>query len=142
MKRITLLLFCGLMGIVLAEVAVPRQVSGTPEIPTEKLLAAMRLINTLEYSYRFENGRFAAREEMLTFLRQKGFLSKAPIDLENPQPYALEITTSPDGLHYQITLQRPSVMDDKGTWCKTAAFSDDRGVIFLGLAIDCEAAPK
>ena len=44
--------------------------------------------------------------------------------------------------HYQITLQRPSDMNDKSTWCKTAAFSDEKGVIFLGQAIDCEAAPR
>jgi hypothetical protein len=48
----------------------------------------------------------------------------------------------PDGMHYQITLQRPSDMNDQSTWCRTAAFSDDRGVIFLGQAIDCEAAPR
>jgi len=40
--------------------------------------------------------------------------------------------------HYQITLKRPSDMNDKSTWCKTAAFSDDAGVIFLGAAIDCK----
>jgi len=45
-------------------------------------------------------------------------------------------------MHYQITLQRPSDMNDKATWCKPAAFSDDRGVIFLGKALDCEDAPR
>jgi len=84
----------------------------------------------------------AAREALLAFLEKKGTLSKSSIDLENPAPYALAITTASDGMHYQITLQRPSEMNDKNTWCKTAAFSDDLGVIFLGQAIDCEAAPR
>ena len=79
---------------------------------------------------------------MLAFLRQKGFLSKSPVDLENPSPYELAKTTTLDGMHYQITLQRPSDMNEKSTWCKTAAFSDEKGVIFLGQAIDCEAAPR
>jgi len=33
-------------------------------------------------------------------------------------------------------------MNDKSTWCMTAAFSDEKGVLFLGQAIDCEAAPR
>jgi len=45
-------------------------------------------------------------------------------------------------MHYQIALQRPSNMNDKSTWRKPAAFSDEKGVIFLGQAIDCEAAPR
>jgi hypothetical protein len=89
-----------------------------------------------------ENRRFADRDQMLAFLRQNGPSSKSPIDLENPKPYELSITTTSDGMHYQITLQRPSDMNDKSTWCRTAAFSDDRGVIFLGRAIACEAAPR
>jgi len=82
----------------------------------------------------------AHREEMLAFLRKKGILSQSPIDLESPKPYELAITTSPDGAHYQITLQRPSDMNNKTTWCKTAVFSDDRGVIFLGSALGCEGS--
>jgi len=89
-----------------------------------------------------ENRRFADRDQMLAFLRQNRFLSKPPIDLQNPKPYELSITATSDGMHYQITLQRPSDINDKSTWCRTAAFSDDRGIIFLGQAIDCEAAPR
>lgn len=66
---------------------------------------ALRLLNTQEYVYRQEIGRFASREELLTFLRTKGMLSRSPIDLENPKPYELAITTSQDGMHYQITLK-------------------------------------
>jgi hypothetical protein len=138
MKRNSLALLCGLLGILLTAVATPPQVNGQAEIPTEKLVVVLRLLNTEEYSYRDETGRFATREEMLTFLRKKGCLSLSPIDLENPKPYELAITTSPDGMHYHITLKRSSDMNDKNTWCRTAAFSDDAGVIFLGAAIDCK----
>jgi len=121
--------------------AIPPQDAQT-EIPTAKLVTTLRLLTTEEYQYQNENGRFATLEEMLNFLRKEGCLAKAPIDLENPKPYELTITTSVDGKHYQITLKRPSEMNDESTWCKTAAFSDDRGVIFLGAALDCEAPTR
>jgi hypothetical protein len=140
MTKVSLVLFGYLLGMLVAGVANPRQVNGQAEIPTGKLVNALRLLNTQEYSYQHDNGRFAAREDLLAFLQRKGLLSRSPIDLENPKPYELAVTTSPDGRHYQITLQRLSDMNDKSTWCKTAAFSDDKGVIFLGLPIDCEAA--
>jgi hypothetical protein len=142
MKKTSLMLFVILLGAVLVGESTPRQVSAQPEIPTVKLVNAIRLLNTHEVSYKQENGRYADRDQMLTFLHQKGLLSKSPIDLENPNPYELAITTTSDGTHYQITLQRPSDINDKSTWCKTAAFSDEKGVIFLGQAIDCEAAPR
>ena len=123
-------------------VAIFPQANGQTEIAAEKLVGALRTLNTFEYVYRDENGRFANREELLAILRQKGVLSKAAIDFENPKPYELEITTSRDGEHYQITLKRASDMNDKSTWCKTAAFSDDAGVIFLGAALDCGASAK
>lgn len=135
MKRVLLILFCGVPGIFMTGVAVPSQT----EIPREELVKALRFLNTEEYSYRSENGRFAPREEMVAFLRKKSSSTPSPIDLENPKLYELAITTSPDGMHYQITLRRPMDMDDKNTWCGTAAFSDERGVIFLGVALGCEA---
>jgi hypothetical protein len=140
MKRNVLLLLGSTLGILVMAVASSPHVSGEPEIPSEKLVNTIRLLNTQEYNYRQEAGRFATREELLTFLRKKNLLSKSPIGLESPKPYELAIGTSPDGMHYQITLKRPSDMNDKTTWCKTAAFSDDAGVIFLGAAIDCKTS--
>jgi hypothetical protein len=142
MKKISLMFVCILLGVVLLGEANARQTSGQPEITTGKLVNALRLLNTHEYSYKNENSRFADRDQMLSYLRQKELLSRSQIDLENPKPYELAITVSSDGMHYQIALQRPSDMNDKSTWCKTAAFSDEKGVIFLGQAIDCEAAPR
>jgi hypothetical protein len=142
MKRVALAIFCGLTAICLTVAGSHPQGNGKTEITMEKLVGVIRTLNTAEYSYQYETGRFAHREEMLNFLRTKGDLSRLPIELENPEPYALAITTSTDGLHYQITLQRPSNMNDKTTWCKTALFSDDRGVIFLGSALGCQATAR
>lgn len=123
--------------------AVPAIVRGQTEISSEELVNALRVLNTSEYAYQQKNGRFAPRDEILSFLQQReGGTYRAPIDLENPKPYELTVTTTPDGGHYQISLQRPSVGSDKSTWCKTAAFSDDRGVIFLGLAIGCKSTTQ
>jgi hypothetical protein len=142
MKRITLMLFAVALGFVLIGKAIPQQGSGQTEIPTDKLVGVLRTLNTSEFMYRRETGRFADRDQILVFLKQKGLLNKLPVDVENPKPYELTITTTADGMHYQITFQRPSEMNNKATWCKTVAFSDDRGVIFLGQAIDCAAAPR
>ena len=142
MKRLSAVLLGGLLGILLAGAAVSAQSGGQTDSSNEKLVVALRLLNTQEYRYFHETGRFATREEIFTFLRSKSLLNQSPIDLGNPKPFDLAITTSADGMHYQITLQQPSDMADKTTWCKPAAFSDDRGVIFLGAAIDCEAPAR
>jgi|SRR5215510_12597732 len=112
------------------------------KVSATKIVNTLRLLNTHEYSYNHENHRFADREQIIASLRQKNLLSKAQIDLENPSPYELAVTVSSDGMHYQITLQRLPDMNDKRTWWEPAAFSDDKGVIFLGKALDCEDAPR
>jgi len=166
MRRICLALLCASPGILLTAVAIPSQVTVQAEIPTGKLVSTLRHLNTEEYSYRHQTGRFASKEELLTSLRAKGLSSRistdlvkpsqkfasqeqtkgpvsdSPLNLENPKPYELTITTSADGMHYQITLKRPSDMNDKDTRCRTAAFSDDAGLIFLGSVIDCEAPAR
>jgi hypothetical protein len=142
MERISFAMFCGLLTMLIAGVAASPQANEQPEIPTHKLVGALRTLNTFEYSYRDEAGRFADREEMLAFLRKKDKLSKSPIDFENLKPYELAVTTSLDGMHYQITLKRTYDQNDKSSWCRTAAFSDDSGLIFLGSALDCGASAK
>jgi hypothetical protein len=142
MRRVLLALFCGLLGILLIGACIPSKLNGQAEISTEKLVNTLRLLNTQEYVYQHESGRFATQTEMLSFLRTKGILSKAPVDLENPKPYELAITTSLDGKHYQITLKPLSGMNNEGTGCRTAAFSDDAGLIFLGSALGCEASTR
>jgi hypothetical protein len=139
MKRVCLALSCGLLAILAAGQTVSPPMNGQTEIPTHRLVDAVRTLNTYEVSFRRDNGRFANREEILTFLQQKGVLSRTATDLVNLKPYELAITTTQNGQHYQITLKRPSDMNDTGTWCKTAAFSDDSGMIFLGAALGCES---
>jgi hypothetical protein len=136
MKRGYLALLCSLL--VVTGVAISPLVNGQTEIPTEKLVGVLRTLNTAEVVYQTRTGQFGSREEIVTFLRTQGILSQLPIDLENQKPYELAITTSPDGMHYQIALKRTSNMNDKSTWCKTAVFSDDSGVIFLGTGLGCE----
>lgn len=141
MTKLTRCSLLTLLELVLGVAAAP-PLRGQTDVSTAQLVRAMRLLNTEEYSYRGENHRFAPKNELIAFLKKNGKLNRSPLNLENPKPYDLAITTSKDGDHYQITLQRPSDMHNKSTWCKTAAFSDDRGVIFLGLALGCEAAPQ
>jgi len=142
MKRIYLALFCGFLEMILMGGAIPSQANGQADSSNANLVSALRLLNTQEYTYQHDKGRFATQQEMLSFLRTKGILSKSPIDLENPKPYELTITTSPDGKHYQITLKRSADPDDKNAACRTAAFSDDSGLIYLGTVIGCESPTR
>jgi type II secretory pathway pseudopilin PulG len=137
MKKLGLAFAVGLLGTAMAAPAI-RQTNDQPDTSKAQLVTALRLLNTQEYTFRHDKGRFATRDEMIAFLRESGGLSRATMDLEDPKPYELAITTTADGQHYQITLRAPSDMHDKSTWCKPAAFSDERGVIFLGVALGCE----
>ena len=133
MKRIVFVLSCGLLGVALSGRAIPRQSNGQWGIPADKkLVIALRLLNTEQYNYLDRNHRFADRHQMLSYLREQepGLLRKLPIDLEDQTSYELAITTSTDGQHYQITLQRTAAPDDKTAACQNAAFSDDKGLIY------------
>ena len=141
MKITLLALLCGLLAIHLVGVATPREVNGQARIPSETMVNALSFINKEEFLYRIKNRRFAAGGELLAFLREKGSLSRSPIDLDNPKPYELLVTTSPDGMHYQVTLQRLPDLNTS-TWCRIAAFSDDRLAIFLGFDINSCPPPQ
>jgi hypothetical protein len=141
-KKRYLTLFCSLLAILATGRAVSPQVNAQTEIPTDRLVGAVRTLNTFEAIYRRDNGRFANREEILTFMQQKGVLSRTAIDFVNPSPYELAVTATQNGEHYQITLKRLYDVNDKSTWCRTAVFSDDSGLIFLGASLDCDAAAK
>lgn len=138
MSRLSLAGCFGFFGILVTGVATTPFVKAQPESSTEQLINAVRLINTEEVSYRHELGRFADREQMVSYLRHKNQLSRSPINLEDRKQYELAITLSGDGKHYQIALKPAVDVNDKKTWCTRAAFSDDAGVIFLGSALDCE----
>lgn len=124
-----------------------QEVGGEPGIPAAKLVNALRFLNTVEVRYRGENNRFAKQAELLTFVRGKNlypalerFVGQSPLDLENPAPYHIQITTDPDAAHFQISIGPD--FSDKSAACLPAVFSDDRGVIFLGQAMGCRAAPQ
>jgi hypothetical protein len=59
MKRVYLALSCGLLAILASGEAVSPQMNGQTEIPTHRLVGAVRTSNTFEVSYRRDNGRFA-----------------------------------------------------------------------------------
>jgi len=138
MTKVTLALFCGLLGILATGVASPPQVNGQIGIPTDNLVGALRTLNTAEVVYQRETGRFAHREEILAFLRKGIIENHSPIDLENPKPYELAITTSPDGMHYQVTLKWPYDPSVKNCAYRAAVFTDEAGVIFIASALGCE----
>jgi hypothetical protein len=137
-SRLSLGGWCGFLGILVTVFASTPSLKAQSESSTEQLVNAVRLINTEEVSYQHENGRFADREEMLSYLRRENRLSSSAIDLENKKPYELAITMSADGKHYQISLKPAFDVNDRKTWCTRSAFSDDTGVIFLGSALDCD----
>ena len=142
MKRVTFALFCGFLVVLLAGVAISPRVNGQTEVSTEELLGVVRTLNTAEVSFRYETGRFAGREEMLAFLRKpNASLRPSPIDFRIPNLYELALNTSPDGMHYQITLKRQPDMNEWRKGC-TAVFSDEEGVIFIGTALGCEESTR
>lgn len=106
-----------------------------------KHLGMLRTLNTLEYNYREQYGRFGDREQLLAYFRQSG-ATQGMEKFEHLQSFQLSVTTSSDGAHYQISLT--PLLDDanKGGWCDKAGFTDERGVIFLGAGLDCEVTPK
>jgi len=142
MRRIFLVLFCGLLGGVLSGDAIPQKVTGQSDIPADKsLVIALRFLNTEQVNSLEENHRFADRDQMLSYLREEepGALRKLPVNLQDASSYSLAITTSADGQHYQITLQRNATADDRNRACQNAAFTDDRAVIYLGRALGCDS---
>lgn len=138
MKKTIPFLFSVSLGLLLVTGAVRSQANTQTEISLDKLVNTLRILNTEEVMYLKETGRFAAKEEMLSFLKKKDYLKSVPIDLENPRVVELGITVSLDGTHYQLGIKQPFDQHDMTTHCKMAAFSDDSGVIYLGAALGCE----
>jgi hypothetical protein len=114
------------------------------DLTKPQLVQAMRFLNTFEYNYSREKQRFASIDELLAWLKETGKIDQAPLDLsaESLKPYELRIAVTDNGKHYQISIIRLSAMNDESTWCKPAAFTDDRGIIFLGMGLGCEDVAK
>ena len=112
------------------------------EISSEKLVNWMRAVNTLQVEFKMANHKYANGEELLAFAKTakptgSAVLVAKELTPSAMAPYTLQVTTSTDGAHYLATILRLSDMHDKATWCKTAAFSNDSGLIYLGQNIGC-----
>lgn len=128
---------CCLGAIVVGAIgAMPKK----PSLAGAQMVAAMRLINTEEYSYQHEKGRFADRAELLSYLKEKNLLSKAPIDLEKGKPYEFMLVASADGSHYQVSIKPAYDEKVQSTSCQPAVFSDDAALIFRGAFLGCTIA--
>jgi hypothetical protein len=106
-----------------------------------RLLGFARTLNTVEANYLSEHCRYADREEILAYLEQQGY-SKQMLSAKWPNKYDLAITTSHDGQRFQLTLQPTSDPNDQNAICGKAVFSDEKGLIFVGVALGCEGAPE
>jgi hypothetical protein len=141
MKKIFFAFLCVSLLAALARLG-SAQAHEQTEISRDALLGGVRAMNTFEFMYSAQNGRFASREELLAFLQQKGILGKLKLNLQDPKPYELAVTTSQDGKHYQIGLKRPNDPNEKSKGCSPAIFSDDAGVIFIGSALGCDSSTR
>jgi hypothetical protein len=137
--RKLLVVSCAALGLVFTLAATNSREEDKSEALSKRVVI-LRMLNTLEYNYQDEHGRFGDRGELLAYFRQTGATEKAD-RLEHLQPYQLTVTTSLDGAHYQISLT-PLLDNDKEGWCDKALFTDERGLIFLGAGLDCELARK
>jgi hypothetical protein len=134
MKALPLFVTVALLGAVI-------WAGAETEVKPPSVIGWMRSVNTREAEFDAANHRFANADELRAFVSSK----KSPgavFDAKDIAPYTLEISTSTNGSHYLATIKRPSDMNDKSTWCKTAAFSDETGVIYLGQSIGCSGADR
>ena len=101
----------------------------------------MRSVNTLQVEFKAANHKFANTDELLAAAKTEKLNRVLVFAKElTPSvlaPYTLQVTPSEDGAHYQATIKRATEMHNEATWCKTAVFSDDSGLIYLGQNIGC-----
>ena len=134
--RKLLLLLCAVLGLISTLGATStREVDQSDTV--SKHLGMLRTLNTLEYNYRDQYGRFGDREQVLAYFRQSGATTGAD-KIEHLESFQLSVTTTTDGAHYQISLTPLLDKDNKKAWCDKAGFTDERGLIFLGEGLDCE----
>jgi hypothetical protein len=116
------------------------------EISPEQLVHFMRAVNTLQIEFKAANHKFANTDELLAAAKTQtpnGVLAFAKeLTPSVLVPYSLQVTPSENGAHYLATIKRPSDMHNEATWCKTAVFSDDSGLIYLGQNIGCRGADR
>lgn len=137
------IMICAFLVLILVTPVVLAQ--SNDEVNPQKLVTWMRLVNTFEFEYKMAHGRFADAEELFAYAKTR----KAPanpafagvqLSQGSMQPYVLRLVTDANGSHYSTKLEFPSDIQNKSTWCKTAVFSDDSGLISLGQNIQCTGA--
>jgi hypothetical protein len=133
-------LSCAVLGLVFTLSATNAREEDKWEALSKRVVI-LRMLNTLEYNYQDEHGRFGERGDLLAYFRQTGATEKAD-RLEHLQSFQLSVTTSLDGAHYQISLTPLLDNGKKENWCDKALFTDERGLIFLGEGLDCELTRK
>jgi|GEM_PF-1983991 len=127
-----------LIGITASRVSSQNGVTASQNDSSESLVKGLRMLNTVEAEYMHQNGRFAAREELLSYIRSRELANRGAINWDNPQPYEVAITTSPDAKRYQIALKHKSSDSDMNDQtCRSAAFTDEAAIIYVGSAIGC-----
>jgi hypothetical protein len=133
-------LSCAVLGLIFTLAATNTREEDKSEAVSKRLVM-LRALNTLEYNYQEQYGRFGDREQLLAYFRQSGATEGAD-RLEHLQSFQLAVITSSDGAHYQISLTPLLDEANRGGWCDKAGFTDERGLIFLGVGLDCEVARK
>lgn len=117
-------------------------VSNSPD--GQKLVEWMRTLNICEVGYRMESGKYFTSSELSSAQNTKhnGCQDLKQLAPDAIAPYVLRLTVSADGQHYQVAIKRPSDMKDKSTWCHPAVFSDDSGLIDIGINIGCPGSKE
>jgi hypothetical protein len=131
---------CGIFGIASIVSPVPFQTQLQQEVPAYQLANTLRFVEVAEFVYATKNNRLANQEELLGFLggTDGKRMGAPPLDLANPIPYEFVLTVSQDGKHYQSALKFPPDVNRRLQKCRTAAFSDEHNVVFIGQPADCD----
>lgn len=140
MKNKIPFLFWTAVGFLLLAGTIRSQTNPQTGVATDRLVSTTRTLNTAEVMYFQKDKHFANTNEMLGFLRDRDLLKRLPVELSDPHVTQLEITTTSDGLHYQLGIKQPTDSSANNARCQPAAFSDDSGVIYLGTPLGCNGA--
>jgi hypothetical protein len=118
----------------------PQWPNPAPLTPREKAIEVVRVINTAEYDYHTDHGRFGSWNEV--------YASGAVTNLEQNWPktkdlsiasgsevipgFRLTLLIAEDGAAYTLSLH-----EMQGHGCGLSVFSDQSGLIYQGTIIDC-----
>ena len=138
-RSIGLCFMVALAILLIAARAEKRQPQNQREIDREKAINAVRAINTAEYEYRTDHGRFGSWFEVSTFGRPTPGTPEMTLSQLRIMPgaeitpgYRLTLLVSEDGTAYSVSLH-----DMKTHGCGLSFFSDQSGLIYQGTIIDC-----